>query len=450
MILQNNFKNFNDIQESEITFLPLFFRLFFPPIKVLVRIFFLFFLFLFSTKTFAQSSVSLQECEDAFLKNNLLLLAQQYNIDIAKTNVVQAKIWELPYVYTEFNAVNPQNRRFADVGAQGEKIFSVQQLIYLGGKKKNEVEFAKSNVEIAQLEFEQLLRNLRFELHQNFYTLYFEQQKIQTLKAQLTNLDTLINAYSAQVEKGNMPLKDVIRLQSLSFSLQNDLLEIQKTCNQAQQIISLFTGFLQPITLKNVETEVQNFYTKTISISTDSLVALSLSQNPEYLTYQKIIESDYLMLKWQKSLATPDLNLGASYDQMGGAFQNQVNLTLGIPLPLWNRNKGKIQAAQIQIEQSKKQQDFKKNELQSLVENAYLNWQNQYNQYKSLQNSTTDNLNTVYRGMLQNFQRGNISLLEFTDFMESYNENNLLINEVKKQLVLMGEQVNYITNTRIF
>jgi cobalt-zinc-cadmium efflux system outer membrane protein len=448
-----NYKNLLGTQKKfKTTFLSLFFSLStFPQITVLVGMFFICCcIFLPSSKSLAQTTITLEEAEESFLKNNLLLLAEQYNIDMTKAQVIQAKIWELPYISAELNAINPQNRKIADVGRNGEKIVAIQQLIYLGGKKKNEVEFAKSNVEIAQLQFEQLLRNLRFELHQNFYILYFEEQKIKTIKSQISNLDTLISAYSNQVEKGNIPLKDLTRLHSFSFSLQNDLLEIQKNSHQSQQIISLLTGFSQPILASGIETKVQRFYDKTVLFSRDSLLSLSLSQNPEYLTYQKIIQSDYLRWQWQKSLAVPDLNLGAGYDQLGGAFKNQVNLTLGIPLPLWNRNKGNIQTAQIQIEQFKKQQDFKREEIRTLLETAYLNWQMQYKQYKSIQTTTSQNLNTVYQGVLQNFQKGNISLLEFTDFMESYNNNSLILNEIKKQLVLTGEQLNYITNQDLF
>ncbi|ULT22760.1 hypothetical protein KUH03_26050 [Sphingobacterium sp. E70] len=50
-------------------------------------------------KTIQQSSarkMTLPECEEAFRKNNLSLLAQQYDISQAEADVIQAKIWELP------------------------------------------------------------------------------------------------------------------------------------------------------------------------------------------------------------------------------------------------------------------------------------------------------------------------------------------------------------------
>jgi cobalt-zinc-cadmium efflux system outer membrane protein len=57
------------------------------------------------------ANVSL-DCEEAFQKNNLQLLAEQYNINMADADILQAKIWELPQLSGQFNAYNPQDKKF--------------------------------------------------------------------------------------------------------------------------------------------------------------------------------------------------------------------------------------------------------------------------------------------------------------------------------------------------
>jgi cobalt-zinc-cadmium efflux system outer membrane protein len=126
-----------------------------------------------STFGIKQSEISgkkmtLQECEEAFIKSNLSLLAQQYDISQAEADVIQAKIWDLPQLELSANAYDPQNKKTFHIGQSKEA--SVSQLIYLGGKKKNEVEFAKSNVELAKLQFSQLLASLRAQLRTTFYS----------------------------------------------------------------------------------------------------------------------------------------------------------------------------------------------------------------------------------------------------------------------------------------
>lgn len=410
----------------------------------------IFFLLITTQTVFSQQSLSLQQCEDKFVKNNLLLLAEQYNLDIAKASVIQAKIWDLPVVSGEINAINPQDKRVLDIGAKGQKAIAVQQLLYLGKKKQNEVEFAKSTIGIAELQFEQLLKNLRFELHQSFYSIYFNQQKITNINKQIASVDTLVKSYAVQAQRGNWPLRDVVRLQSLSFELKNDFMIAQKEINDEQESLKILTSSQENISPIVEEQTLSSYFTKNNLPVTEALLNMALEKNPDYLSFQKIIESNELMIKWQKSLAKPDLSVGASYDQRGGAFGNQVNFTFGIPLNLWNRNKGNIKIAEAELDKSKRLQDQKIVELRSQIANATQTWQQQRLQYTQITASGSENLEAVYKGILQNFQKQNISLLEFTDFMESYNQSTLLLIEMRKQVILSGETINHIVNVNLF
>jgi len=196
------------------------------------------------------------------VKNNLHLLAKQYNIDIAKASVIQAKILDLPVASGEINAINPQNKRVLDIGAKGQKAIAVQQLLYLGKKKQNEVEFAKSTIGIAELQFEQLLKNLRFELPQSFYSIYFNQLKITNINKQIASVDTLVKSYAVQAQRGNWPLRDVVRLQSLSFELKNDFMIAQKEINDEQESLKILTSSQENIIPVVEEQALNNYFTK--------------------------------------------------------------------------------------------------------------------------------------------------------------------------------------------
>jgi len=399
---------------------------------------------------FAQKAVTLKETEEALQKNNLLVLAEQYNITASEAGVIQAKIWDQPFISGEINAYNPNNTKFFDAGKNGQKALAVQQLILLGGKRKNEVAFAKANVAIAQLQFEQLVRNLKLQLDQDFYNLYFDQRKIITLDLQISKLETLLSEYQVQAVKGNVPLKEVVRLQTLVLNLKDTKNNFQKNIIGYQQDMALITGITEPITPLVVDENETIGKFNFPKYSKDDMLNLSVEKNPDYLSVVKITESQDLYLKWQKSLSVPDITPGLAYDQRGGAFNNQLNLTLGIPLPLWNKNKGNIKAAEAKLSQSKPDSEYKKQEIQNNMAMAYRIWQQQQTQLASISPTTITNLETVYRGVLDNFQKRNISLLEFTDFMESYNQSRIQINEIKKQWIFSSLNLNYITNTEVF
>ena len=184
-------------------------------------------LLLFSSLLFSQNPMTLQECENQFLKNNLYLLANHYNIDTAQAQVLQAKIWDNPSFGFEVNAWSPNSeKKYFNAGTDGEKAGYIQQLIHIGGQRKNQIELAKTNTKIAELDFNMLLRDLKFQLRQNFFAIYYDAQSIKEIDKQLESLKTLIDAYSVQTQKGNVALKDQVRLQNLFLSLQTDRNEL--------------------------------------------------------------------------------------------------------------------------------------------------------------------------------------------------------------------------------
>jgi outer membrane protein, heavy metal efflux system len=71
-------------------------------------------------------------------------------------------------------------------------------------------------------------------------------------------------------------------------------------------------------------------------------------------------------------------------------------------------------------------------------------------QYISSPNSDFNNFDRVYAGVLANFQKRNISLIEFTDFMESYQQSIIQSNNIRKDFAGACERINYTTSTPVF
>jgi outer membrane protein, heavy metal efflux system len=399
-------------------------------------------------QSFAQQELDLKTCEGLFQKNNLMLLAEQYNIQSAQAQVIQSKVWENPYLSGEMNILNPSQNRYFDIGNQGQKVLAVQQLIYLGGKKKSEIEYAKTNLGVAELQFEILLKELNHQLHTCFYKLHFNLMKTKSIENQLAGLDTLLLIYNQQQVKGNVSLRDVVRLQSLSFSLRSELLEILNENKLLQGNIKLLINSNHEVQPQVDETALMSKYQVPSSIDLGQILKISLNNNSELRLLTEVQVLDEKFLQWQKTLNTGDLTMGLNYDQRGGAFNNQINLTFGIPLNLRQINKGNVLIANAQIEQMKLLKVQKENEISAKLSSEFNNLKLQQNQLMSV-NEGFVKLDVVYTGVFENFKKDNITIIEFTDFMESYNQSMMYIQELKKQVILSVETINYLSNSSI-
>lgn len=401
-----------------------------------------------SSMVAAQQQMSLSDCEEAFQKNSLQLLAEQYNINMADADILQAKIWELPQLSGQINAYNPEDRRVFDIGrAKGAEI---SQLIYMGGKKKNEIAFAKSNKDLAKLQFSQLLADLRAQLHTIYYNLYYERLKLENTNRQLEYMSDLLAAYKKQSAKGNVSLKDEVRIQSIVIQLNNDKIAINKNILEFEQNLKVLTGINEDIVPKISDSEAQNILASQPFGDETELQKKAVENNSDYQYNLKLIDNSKLYAQWQKSLNVPDLNLGAAWDQNGGTFKNEINLTVGIPLPLWKSNKGNVEKANFAIQQNQKNAEFQKFNLETKVQAAYRAWKTEYDQLSQIKSDDLNNMELVYNGMMNNFRKGNVSLIEFVDFMDSYRETALQIYDMKNRIIQSAEQLNQLIQTKIF
>ena len=309
---------------------------------------------------------------------------------------------------------------------------------------------AKSNKDLVQLQFTQLLVELRTQLHTNYYNLYYEKLKLENTNKQLGYMNDLLKAYKVQSAKGNVSLKDEVRLQSIVIQLNNDKLGINKDILEFEQNLKVLTGITQ-----NIEPQISDDEAKQILAAQpfgdeSDLKRKAIENNADYLFNLKLIDNSKLYAQWQKSLNVPDLNVGAEYDQNSGTFRNEINLKVGIPIPLWKVNKGNVQKANFAIQQNQRNAEFQKLNLETKVQSAFQMWKNQYEQLLEIKSTDLDNLDLVYNGILKNFRNGNVNLIDFTDFMESYRQTSLQIYDMKNELIQSAEQLNQLVQTKIF
>lgn len=391
--------------------------------------------------------VDMAIADKLFAERNLSLIAAQLNISSQKAAEIQARLYPNPEVNAEINAIDPQNQKYFHVGNSGEIAGSVQQLILLGGKRRKEIDIAKGNTRVAELELEDLLRSLRRQLHTSLYSIHFDGLTLQKYDNQLQVLDTIISSYETQVRKGNMAPKELVRLKTVYLGLNNDksdLLESMRKEEETVKILLRTNSAVRPLDMlmgRSLAGRVPGL---------DSLTSVALDTRPDLKITQLDQEIAAMNLRYQKSLAIPDVTLGSAYDKAGGAFSNQVNLTLGMPIPLWHRNQGNIRAAMNGIEQADVSRAQAITEAEAEVATAWGNMTRSLAELEKARQLYDSDFAEVLNGMTENFRKHNISILEFVDFFEAYNESLAAMNRIRKRVAVCAEEINYVTACSIY
>lgn len=413
---------------------------------------FLFLLFLLlAGKMCAQQvagTLTLKEAEQRFLERNLSLIAERYNIDMAQAQVLQAKLFENPVISLEQNVYNRLNGKYFDFGKEGEAVVEIEQVIHLAGQRNKQVRLEKINKEIAEYQFEEVMRTLRQELNEKFVEVYFLSKSIAIYEKEVNSLQVLLGGMKIQQEKGNISLMEISRLESMLFSL-------RKEKNERENDLLTTRGELNLLLNLPEDTQVQ------LSLDEEVLQQLDLSQlsfadlkaiineRPDQKIARSTVNASRANLKLQKSMAFPEFSVKGNYDRVGNFINDYFAIGVSLSVPIFNRNQGNIKAARFSIQQAGVQQEYAANRADMELFTAYTSLETATQLYQSTNMDLERNFEKLITGVNENFTRKNISLLEFIDYYDSYKETCIQLYEIKKNVFLAMENLNTVVGQNV-
>nr|WP_276900881.1 TolC family protein [Pedobacter kyonggii] len=414
----------------------------------------IFFLAIRTGATFAQTdtlSLTLSKAESLFLKHNYDLLASNYEIDQAKAEIITAKLFENPTLEYENLFYNHETKKFFQTSyAYGQYAGSISQLFKLAGKRNKNIKLAQTGVKLAEYEYFDLLRTLKFELVNTFYKTYFSVQSVKVYEEQISSTNQLLKAYDHQLKMGNVATKDVIRIKSLLINLKAEQAGLLNNLEDHYKDLKLLCGLDANISL-SLTVDQADFKNGLVDKIPYSSLLDSARANRADL---KLAKTDLLYnernLKLQKAMAIPDIEIGLSYDLKGNYPEKYTGLGIKIPIPLFSRNQGEIKKAQVSIAAA--DMNIKKQEaiLENEVFNSYKTALRDEKLYAEIDPAFSTDFNTLISALIKNFKARNISLIEFLDLYDAYKENTLQLNKLQFERMSTRAELNYVTGSNIF
>lgn len=396
---------------------------------------------LFSASVFAQDTlrITLLQADSLLVARNLELIASQYEVDMAAAARIQAKLFTNPELSTEWNLYNPSKAKWMDVGNSGQRIVSVQKVFQIAGQRSTSIKLAEETKRMTEFEYESLARSLRYELHVSFYRYHYLSNAGNSIDSQLRLLKDLIQVYSSQYQKGNISLQELTRLNTTYFNINKQVKDVQQEQIRLQETLKILLfedGFILP------EAPIRPSFSVS-DLTMEKLVAQALVERSEIKTANSQQQQNQLLYALAKKEGVPDLTAGVLYDHAGSFVNNYTAFTIGMRIPIFNRNQGEIQRARIAIERGEKLQIAAEQKVKNEVESAWLAFSLLMNQYNEVGEDHEAQLDLLSEGLVSNYSKNNISLLEFTDLFEAYNTNIIQYNQLKADLNQSYEALNY-------
>lgn len=390
-----------------------------------------------------------QDAEKQFVQNNLALLAQKYNVDAQNALIKQAKLWDNPELSTDQNIWDAGSKKFFYHNAaqsQGQVYVQLSQVFTTAGKRGKQVQVAKDNAQVQEAEFNDLMRNMRYNLQLDFAQLATLVEQGKVYQTEINSASNLVNAIQKSYDVGNTSMKDLLRLKAMLFSLQNDMLENNRQINQLQTELKTLlqtneNAFVYPVI--NPATKPDT------NLNVVSLIEQAKANRPDYLSNQYQLNSATHNLALQKANAVPDVTIGVAYDKNSSYAPNVYGLQIGLPLPFFNRNQGNIKSARYaQMSQETLVRD-NENRLKNDVVAAVNQYRLTQQLFSTQQTTFADQYDKLFGSMLKSFKERQISLIEFVDFFDTYKDTRLKILQQQFGLQKAIADLNFATATTV-
>ena len=392
----------------------------------------------------ADTVLTFTQAKARLMKANLGLLASYYDINIAKAGVIQARVWNNPYfVFNGDLYSNEENEYFH---FRNQHLLQIEQTFSYAGKHTNTVKLARVGVEMAEKQMEDVLRSLLFEMGNTYCDLAALQEKQFLYQQVILSYDKLMSATRKQLELGAISLTEALRLESEYVTVKTDAIA---NYNEKEKVISdlrILLRFPQDTTFiveQKIPIIAQEFDANALAEQ-----AVTIRPDVQVKKFDKKYQERNLQL--QKSSSVPDLKLayqprdrGSNYVRPYQGFNIEFNI------PLFDRNQGGIKEAEFNVKKSILEFEQIENQVRNEVIASYNRYRSSNSGLANYKPEFLDQLRQLNKSTTENFQKRNISLLQFIDHQRIFIRTNLQLIELKQQYLNNVNELNFTVGTTL-
>ncbi|WP_053327911.1 TolC family protein [Chryseobacterium gallinarum] len=417
--------------------------------KTIFILLYIHFFSFFSAQVSDTLTIGRKDAEAMFLARNLDLIAQKLEISQAEARAVQAKYWPNPKLsVSEVNLwrtydIEEQPALIGNWGKNTQISAEIEQVIQTAGKRRKNIELQKIEVEGEKYELQEVLRELKKSLRNTITEILYNQEQQKVYQGQIASIDKLTKSYQNQLNLGNISKAEYVRLKAQEIEFRKKLVSLKQEIEDQQ--VELKALLMIPSHSYVIISDSLHMPERELSeIELTQWLEKAKENRPDILISKNKEKHAEKNLEIQNAMKTPDIAVSIGYDRGGNIMKDFIGLGLSVDLPIFDRNKGNIQEAKLEIEKMKN--ETRKNVLKS--ENEIVSVFRNYIRTQKVSEEIDESYESVLDGLLvsheKNFRLRNISMLEYMDFLDTYIGNKMIILDTKKELNQYYENLQYV------
>ena len=311
-----------------------------------------------------------------------------------------------------------------------EFLFWASHELELGGKRRRRQEVARQAVAVARADLEDFLRSGRAQVARLFVRVSNLQRQRDLAAGLLEKYRQLRGAHQQRLEEGDASGLDYLKIQAEEIRYRTVLAEIETTVAAAWRNLAALLDWPSAVppplqTMPGSKPPLR---------SLEELLALAQASRPDLQVKRREFTKAKAELALSRAKGVPNLTVGGGYKRDFG--QNSFYIGLELPLPLFDRKRGLIEASAARVEAAKQASRWQEVLVNKQVAEAWHRLSSQREASSRLGEGVMSQLETIVEITTRSYTEGEASLLELLDSMRVRLEASLGFTKLQLQILI--------------
>lgn len=357
-------------------------------------------------------SITLPQALSLALLKNPGLAAFSWEVRAGEARTLQAGLLpnpELEIEIEEFGGTGEQ-RRFGGT----ETTIAVNQLIELGGKRPKRKRVAALERDLAEWDYETKRLDMFTEVSKAFVDLLAAQQKLDLMRNIFDLAEQVFKTVSGQVKAGKVsPIEETKARVALSIiSIEKE--QVGGELVNARRHLAATWGSTSPV-FQEAKGELEAI----IPIPPFEDLMNRISQNPDIERWTTELEQRQATLEMENANKYPDLTIGGGIKHLGETEDLTYVMGISIPLPLLNRNQGRVHEAKYHLAKAKEEFSAVNVAIRTALHKAYQVLSTAFVKATNLKNDVVPGAQSVFDAVNEGYREGKFGYLDMLDAQRS-------------------------------
>ena len=368
------------------------------------------------------------------LEKNIGLLAERYNVSVAETRLITARLRPNPIVSLGGDHLDLLGTDYNEINKAGPQEFNFRTdfLLERGDKRRSRIEVAENAMTVAQLQLLNTMRSLVLDVQSAFVDVQLARDSLALAQENLKALNEIVEVNAARVRAGDLADVELVRTRVAALQFQNAVRQAEFRLYTARGRLELLLGRASLSETLEVSGPLRR---DTQTLSLDDLSKLAFDNRPDLLALRQDQARSVAEMRLQIAQGKVDYILGTEYRRQQGlaGTGNSLGFFFSVPLPVFNRNQGEIERARLEQQQIRVRARSLEATIMNEVKMAYKQYSTASALLETIEKDMLNRRRDVRQITEYSYKRGEATLIEFLDAQRAFNETMQGYNEARAE-----------------